>query len=90
MSDGAVFVSAFGLGTLVFNGLEMAMHSMMEGSCLNDVVFVHPILHGLFTFLQMHFLFVNSQVDPTFNEFLSLFNHFLFISFFLTQFVRFL
>ncbi|EEB11451.1 predicted protein [Pediculus humanus corporis] len=52
----------FGLGTLVFNGLEMAMHSMMEGSCLNDVVFVHPILHGLFTFLQMHFLFVNSQV----------------------------
>ncbi|XP_063232672.1 proton channel OtopLc-like isoform X3 [Bacillus rossius redtenbacheri] len=53
---------AFGLGTLVFNGLEMAMHSMMEGDCLNDVVFVHPVLHGLFTFLQMHFLFVNSQV----------------------------
>ncbi|PSN55343.1 hypothetical protein C0J52_01831 [Blattella germanica] len=53
---------AFGLGTLVFNGLEMAMHSMMEGACLNDVVFVHPVLHGLFTFLQMHFLFVNSQV----------------------------
>ncbi|RZF38828.1 hypothetical protein LSTR_LSTR000531, partial [Laodelphax striatellus] len=52
---------AFGLGTLVFNGLEMAMHSMMEGACLNDVVFVHPVLHGLFTFLQMHFLFVNSQ-----------------------------
>jgi len=25
-------------------------------------VFVHPVLHGLFTFLQMHFLFVNSQV----------------------------
>jgi len=57
-------VSAFGLGTLVFNGLEMAMHSMMEGACLNDVVFVHPVLHGLFTFLQMHFLFVNSQVRP--------------------------
>jgi hypothetical protein len=56
-------VSAFGLGTLVFNGLEMAMHSMMEGACLNDVVFVHPVLHGLFTFLQMHFLFVNSQVS---------------------------
>lgn len=56
------YATAFGLGTLVFNGLEMAMHSMMEGSCLNDVVFVHPVLHGLFTFLQMHFLFVNSQV----------------------------
>ncbi|XP_050430250.1 proton channel OtopLc-like isoform X2 [Adelges cooleyi] len=52
----------FGLGTLVFNGLEMAMHSMMDINCLNDVIFVHPILHGLFTFLQMHFLFINSQV----------------------------
>ncbi|KAK0077662.1 hypothetical protein PV325_003609 [Microctonus aethiopoides] len=53
----------FGLATLVFNGLEMAMHSLMQGAeCLNDVVFVHPILHGMFTFLQMHFLFVNSQV----------------------------
>ncbi|KAI5703897.1 hypothetical protein M8J76_004007 [Diaphorina citri] len=55
-------LGTFGLGTLVFNGLEMAMHSLMEGSCLSGVVFVHPILHGLFTFLQMHFLFVNSQV----------------------------
>nr|XP_050855606.1 proton channel OtopLc-like isoform X2 [Vespula vulgaris] len=53
----------FGLATLVFNGLEMAMHSMMQGAeCLSDVVFAHPVLHGLFTFLQMHFLFVNSQV----------------------------
>lgn len=53
----------FGLATLVYNGLEMAMHSMMQGTeCLSDVVFVHPVLHGLFTFLQMHFLFVNSQV----------------------------
>ncbi|EFN90016.1 Otopetrin-2 [Harpegnathos saltator] len=52
-------VSVFGLATLVFNGLEMAMHSMMQGAeCLTDVVFVHPVLHGLFTFLQMHFLFV--------------------------------
>lgn len=55
--------AVFGLATLVFNGLEMAMHSMMQGAnCLNDIVFFHPVLHGLFTFLQMHFLFVNSQV----------------------------
>ena len=63
-----LFIVAFGLGTLVFNGLEMAMHSMMEGACLNDVVFVHPVLHGLFTFLQMHFLFVNSQVQQIFYD----------------------
>lgn len=54
----------FGLATLVFNGLEMAMHTMMQGAeCLTDVVFVHPVMHGLFTFLQMHFLFVNSQAS---------------------------
>ncbi|KAF7988254.1 hypothetical protein HCN44_007786 [Aphidius gifuensis] len=53
----------FGLATLVFNGIEMAMYSLMQGAdCLSDIVFVHPVLHGLFTFLQMHFLFVNSQV----------------------------
>ncbi|XP_058800894.1 proton channel OtopLc-like isoform X2 [Phymastichus coffea] len=53
----------FGLATLVFNGLEMAMHSMAQAAeCFGDIVFVHPALHGLFTFLQMHFLFVNSQV----------------------------
>lgn len=58
------FFSVFGLATLVFNGLEMAMHTMMQGAeCLTDVVFVHPVMHGLFTFLQMHFLFVNSQAS---------------------------
>lgn len=59
-----LFISVFGLATLVFNGLEMAMHTMMQGAeCLSDIIFVHPVLHGLFTFLQMHFLFVNSQVS---------------------------
>ncbi|ROT73175.1 hypothetical protein C7M84_008403 [Penaeus vannamei] len=52
----------FGLGTLIFNGLEIAMHSTMKGECVEDIVFAHPILQALFTFLQMHFLFVNSEV----------------------------
>lgn len=52
----------FGLATLVFNGLEIAMHSTMEGKCVAEVIFAHPILQALFTFLQMHFLFVNSEV----------------------------
>lgn len=52
----------FGLATLIFNGLEIAMHSTMEGKCVAEIVFAHPILQALFTFLQMHFLFVNSEV----------------------------
>ncbi|XP_076046283.1 uncharacterized protein LOC143028294 [Oratosquilla oratoria] len=52
----------FGLGTLIFNGLEIAMHATMNGECVEDIIFAHPILQALFTFLQMHFLFVNSEV----------------------------
>ena len=54
--------SVFGLGTLIFIGLEIAMHATMETNCVDDIVIAHPILQALFTFLQMHFLFVNSQV----------------------------
>ncbi|XP_018019185.1 uncharacterized protein LOC108675669 isoform X2 [Hyalella azteca] len=52
----------FGLVTLIFNGLEIAMHSTMRDDCAQDVMFAHPIMQALFTFLQMHFLFVNSEV----------------------------
>ena len=38
------------------------MHATMETNCVDDIVIAHPILQALFTFLQMHFLFVNSQV----------------------------
>lgn len=54
--------TAFGLATLVFIGLEIAMHATSEVKCVDNVVIAHPILQALFTFLQMHFLFVNSQV----------------------------
>lgn len=62
------FALVFGLATLVFNGLEIAMHSTMEGKCVAEVIFAHPILQALFTFLQMHFLFVNSEVSYAFDE----------------------
>jgi len=52
----------FGLATLIFNGLEIAMHATIEQKCVADILFAHPILQALFTFLQMHFLFVNSEV----------------------------
>ncbi|XP_040570686.1 proton channel OtopLc isoform X1 [Lepeophtheirus salmonis] len=52
----------FGLGTLIFNGLEIAMHATMNESCVGNLLLAHPVLQALFTFLQMHFLFINSQV----------------------------
>ena len=56
------YISVFGLGTLIFTGLEIAMHATMEKNCVENILIAHPILQALFTFLQMHFLFVNSQV----------------------------
>lgn len=53
----------FGVGTLVFNGLEIAMHiTSGTGDCSGQMAFAHPILQAIFTFLQMHFMFVNSEV----------------------------
>ena len=39
------------------------MHATMETTCVDDILVAHPVLQALFTFLQMHFLFVNSQVS---------------------------
>lgn len=45
------------------------MHATIEQKCVADILFAHPILQALFTFLQMHFLFVNSEVYPEFITF---------------------
>ena len=35
----------FGLGTLIFIGLEIAMHATMNNTdCINNIVIAHPIL----------------------------------------------
>ena len=65
-----IYFTVFGLGTLIFTGLEIAMHATMETNCVEDIVIAHPILQALFTFLQMHFLFVNSQVNTIYKKFI--------------------
>ena len=55
--------SVFGLGTLIFNGLEIAMHATMNNkNCVDDIVIAHPILqvnisnkHIIFFFKYLHF-----------------------------------
>lgn len=51
----------FGLGTLIAIGLETATLFTLERPCMDKLNFVQPILHGLFTLMQMHFLSLNSQ-----------------------------
>ncbi|KAG8196397.1 hypothetical protein JTE90_009033 [Oedothorax gibbosus] len=52
----------FGLGTLVAIGLEIATLFSLEKPCIEDKLnFVQPVIYALFTFMQMHFLSLNSQ-----------------------------
>jgi hypothetical protein len=53
----------FGLATLIFNGLEIAMHATMnDKNCVDDVVIAHPILQvqeytcNVLLFLSLSFL----------------------------------
>ena len=42
----------FGLGTLIFNGLEIAMHATMNNrNCVDNIVIAHPILQVLNYFI---------------------------------------
>ncbi|XP_064481745.1 proton channel OtopLc-like [Ornithodoros turicata] len=54
-------VLVFGLGTLISCGLEIATIFTIPEPCTDPVNLAMPVLHAFFTFLQMHFLFMNSQ-----------------------------
>ncbi|XP_015922455.2 proton channel OtopLc [Parasteatoda tepidariorum] len=56
-----VGVLVFGLGTLVAIGLETATLFTMETPCVDQLNFIQPIIHAIFTLMQMHFLSLNSQ-----------------------------
>ncbi|KAG1693948.1 Proton channel OtopLc [Nymphon striatum] len=54
-------VLIFGLGTLLFNGLEVAIVFMTERRCTNIPGMALPVLQAFFTFVQMHFIFTDSR-----------------------------
>lgn len=66
--------TAFGLGTMVYNGLEFGSFFEVPPTslCYNVFLGLNPILQMIFTFAQMYFIFVNARVSPNFLIFLSL------------------
>ncbi|CAN8006622.1 unnamed protein product [Ixodes hexagonus] len=54
-------VLVFGLGVLISCGLEIATIFTIPKPCTDPVNLAMPVLQALFAFLQMHFLFMNSQ-----------------------------
>ena len=58
--------SAFGLGTMVYIGLEFGswFEVPWDSPCYQAVRGVNPVLQLIFTFSQMYFVFMNSRVSP--------------------------
>ncbi|KAG8234868.1 hypothetical protein J437_LFUL013155 [Ladona fulva] len=56
---------AFGLGTMIYNGLEFGafFELPMESPCYQILRGVNPVLQMVFTFMQMYFIFMNSRLN---------------------------
>ncbi|GLV20118.1 Otopetrin-like a [Carabus blaptoides fortunei] len=54
---------AFGLGTMIYNGLEFGSFFEVPStsSCYQILRGVNPVLQMIFTFMQMYFIFMNSR-----------------------------
>lgn len=56
---------AFGLGTMIYNGLEFGsfFEVPFTSPCYQILKGVNPVLQMVFTFMQMYFIFMNSRVS---------------------------
>lgn len=56
---------AFGLGTLIYTGLELVHFFEINPECENYYILkgINPVLHMLFTFMQMYFLFMHARMN---------------------------
>ncbi|XP_057334765.1 proton channel OtopLc isoform X3 [Microplitis mediator] len=56
---------AFGLGTMVYNGLEFGAFFEIPPTspCFQILHGVNPLLQMVFTFMQMYFIFMNSRLN---------------------------
>lgn len=59
------FLKAFGLGTMIYNGLEFGafFEVPFTSRCYMILRGVNPVLQMVFTFMQMYFIFMNSRVS---------------------------
>lgn len=57
-------LSAFGVGSMIYSGLEFAQYFETDpGSrCHNLLMAVTPAARMVFTFIQMYFIFLNAKV----------------------------
>ena len=66
---------AFGLGTLIYSGLEFVhfFETSYDCSSWTAVTAVNPILQMIFTFMQMYYLFTHSKLNINKNKIIAKF-----------------
>lgn len=58
------FCSAFGIGSMIYSGLEFGQYFELEGNtkCHNVLLALTPATRMAFIFIQMYFIFLNNEV----------------------------
>lgn len=58
-------VAVFGLGTLIYDGLEFGafLEITQDSPCHTPLRGINPVLHAIFVFLQMYFVFISARVS---------------------------
>ena len=77
MSLNLDFISVFGIGSMIYSGIEVGMffeQNVGEHSdCNNLFSLLRPVLQMLFVFVQMYFIFLNQKMNIYKSKFVSRF-----------------
>lgn len=63
------FVTAFGIGSMIYSGLEFGQYFELERNtkCHNVLLALTPATRMAFIFIQMYFIFLNNEVNLKIN-----------------------
>ena len=66
---------AFGIGTIIYTGLEFVHFFEIPFSCSSWHVLsgINPVLHMIFTFMQMYYLFMHARLNINKNKIIAKF-----------------
>ena len=73
-SHGSLFlrfgVLAFGLGTLIYVGLEFLSFFEVPRTCMERAILLgaNPVIYMVFVFMQMYYIFVHSRININKNK----------------------
>lgn len=62
--DNSGFISAFGIGSMIYSGLEFGQYFELQSDskCHNFLLALTPATRMVFIFIQMYFIFLNNEV----------------------------